>query len=192
MNLELKHIAPYLPYDLEFKDPETVVPGVMVAIVAGMPGLLFYEDGDNIEYFDLSAVKPLLRPISDLSLAIFDKMCQDAFGWDESYATTINGYYAVCRKEKDDDDELDAQSDWVDSDYIIAAEEADHDNVISIRKINPKAVFQFDIAWGCSDEMRYFADFNTVEALRQQLFKQHFDVYGLIDAGLALNKLDYK
>lgn len=65
--LELRHIAPYLPYELEFKDPETVIPGVMVAICAEMPGLLFYEDKDTIEYFDLSKIKPLLIPLSELT-----------------------------------------------------------------------------------------------------------------------------
>jgi len=65
--LELKHIAPYLPYDLEFKDPETVVPGVMIAICAEMPGLLFYQNKDTIEYFNLNKIKPLLLPLSELN-----------------------------------------------------------------------------------------------------------------------------
>jgi hypothetical protein len=131
MKLELKHIVPYLPYELEFNDPETVVLGVMVAIVTGMPGLIFYEDKDTIEYYDLSAIKPLLIPMSELT------------------------------KE-----ELRAQGFHSHIDFLT------HEKRSPIGEMG-------EYGWkdGAPWEMVTY------------LFSKHFDVFGLIDAGLAINKL---
>jgi len=186
--LELKHIAPYLPYELQFKDPETVVPGVMVAIVAGMPGLLFYEEKDEIEYFDLYAVKPLLVPLSELSLEKFANIIQQMTGWKEIIYAKVGYYWAVCEKVNEDDDEP-LNDDRIE--YINRVEECDYDNVISMRAFRPNQVIDLDLAYGTSDEMRYFMPYKVTLAWYSFLYKNHYDLHGLIDAGLALNKLEY-
>ena len=141
MKLELKHISPYIPYDLEFKDPETVVPGVMVAICAGMPGLLFYENKDEIEYFDLSRVKPLLIPLSELP---------------KQAKSTVVGIRNI--------DQINSKS-W----YLI--------------KHKGGETCFYDLP----EEMPIEDVYDTYE----QLFAAHYDVFGLIEKGLALNKLDH-
>lgn len=62
--LLITDILGYLPYSLELKANDTVAPGVMVSILSGMPGLLLYEDKDTVHYYELSAVKPLLLPLT--------------------------------------------------------------------------------------------------------------------------------
>lgn len=139
--LELRHIAPYLPYELEFKDPETVTPGVMVAIVAGMPGLLFYENKDEIYYFDLGRIKPLLLPLSELRSEKYINIFFEKDGFMDEVTETNN--------QLQDCNNFINQFKITDNDYC-----------------HPYNFFSL-------------------------LFQHHFDVFGLINAGLALNKLDH-
>lgn len=87
--LSLEQLASYLPYELQVKANDTVTPGVLVSICSGMAGLLLYEEKDEIEYYDLSEIKPLLIPLSecekhlnvdsgleiDSSILTFNKYC---------------------------------------------------------------------------------------------------------------------
>lgn len=136
--LEIKHIAAYLPYELEVKANDTVAPGVMVSIVAGMPGLLLYDDKDNIEYYELSAIKPLLIPLSELK--------------------NLDNYTLIQFIKKQTGLQIDYELDI----------EVDVNKQQSIWMPIPKVIEVYNI-----------------------LLQHHYDVFGLIDAGLALNKLDY-
>lgn len=144
--LTLQDLAPYLPYELEFKDPETIAPGVMVAIVAGMPGLLFYEDEDEIHYFDLCAIKPLLYPLSAMNSIIPEidnryapiEILRSRFNYPSLMAFKYNSVY------KD-----------VEGDFGGTSQAIGH------------SVFR-------------------------QLYEWNFDMSGLLDAGLALNKLNHQ
>lgn len=140
--LEPKHIYPYGPYDLQFKDPETVAPGVMVAIVAGMPGLLFYEEKDEIEYFDLSRVKPLLIPLS----ALMNN--PEETGLANQFTSALLQLGVILTE------------DFLFKNLIVRLKELEVMNRM------------------------YYHVF-------QSLVEKHYDVFFLIDAGLALNKLDY-
>lgn len=140
--LELRHIAPYLPYELQFKDPETIAPGVMVSIVTGMVGLLLYENTDNIEYYELSDIKPLLIPLSELNNII----------------PTIN---SECTP------------------YQILQSRFNYPTLRS---------FQYNFIYG-DVEVDMGSTMQVIGySIFQQLFEWHIDAFGLIDAGLALNK----
>ncbi len=66
MKLELRHLAPYLPYKLKgFYDGENE--GIEI-----MRGLVEDEIITDVDQFELTDFKPLLRPISDLSSDEFD------------------------------------------------------------------------------------------------------------------------
>jgi hypothetical protein len=113
----------------------------MVSITAGMPGLLFYEDRDNIEYYDLPRIKPILRPLSEL-----DKIIPEI-------------------------DEFDTPLYLIKSKFNYPNLKFEYN---SIYKDTEVSVGNTDQAFGYS--------------VFQQLFEWHFDVFGLIPAGLALNK----
>lgn len=70
--LTIEQYAPYLPSELQVKDPLTIGPGVMVSICTGMIGLLLYEDTDNIEYYEPCELKPILKSLNDLTTEDLD------------------------------------------------------------------------------------------------------------------------
>ena len=139
MKLELKHLAPYLPYALEFdyyKDVWQMTDlGASGIITAIMPK-------NKHRVFRLSIIKPLFRPLSDLTKEIehngkrFIPM-EVMFGWD------------------------------------IKEEEA------------------FDIYGTLPDAWKAFLAVDLSKAWDYRvmilLFEWHFDVFGLIDKGLAIN-----
>lgn len=160
--LELKHILPYLPYELEVKGNDTVAPGVMVSIVSGMPGLLLYEDKDNIEYYELSAIKPLLIPLSGLT----QQQWHNVFN-----AGLLNANPALPEEFLKAKRSVEYHHEAIELCY-------DHSgNSIS---------YSFDEFMFTSNGIR----FNQIAAY-QKLYEHHADIHHLIDAGFALNKLDY-
>lgn len=60
--LELKHLAPYLPYGLKFL---TVFDKQTPKLLTGICGnIIYYEDHEK--WIAIDAIKPILRPLSDL------------------------------------------------------------------------------------------------------------------------------
>jgi hypothetical protein len=72
MNLEIKHLAPYLPYMLKckIKNGEEILIDTLQAIYNSSirPECTFYNIIESQQGFDF--VKPILRPLSDLSKEI--------------------------------------------------------------------------------------------------------------------------
>lgn len=68
MKLELKHIAPYLPYGLKVLRPDKKT----ILEIKGVNGnlIIFERIGNLSQYGDLSNSKPILRPLSDLTKEI--------------------------------------------------------------------------------------------------------------------------
>ena len=118
MKLELKHLAPYLPYGLKFKD---------------IPKGYNKDRLLNIVSFEwcLSNGKPILRPLSDLTKEI-----------------KVNGNLFT----------------------------PNHHPLFKI-------FISADMDWFI-DNCPFFVDYGQV----QKLLEWHFDVFGLIDAGLAIDK----
>ena len=64
MELELKHIVGYLPYKLKCSDGELI--GIQDHILwSGV-----FERNHGADYIPISAIKPILRPLSDLTKEI--------------------------------------------------------------------------------------------------------------------------
>jgi len=162
--IQLNQIAHYLPYDLEFKDPETVCPGTMVAIVAGMPGLIFYEDKDDINYFDLHRIKPLLIPLSQLTKA-------------QWFSILMQGLHQTTPPM------LNMMPQFIPSIEF-------HDD-LAVEMIYTGTGHTFSYSYKEKQFESHGLRFNNL-AVIEELYKIHADVDFLIDAGLALNKLDHQ
>lgn len=126
-------------------------------------------------------IKPILRPLSDITEEDFYSF----FSTTDDYIlvkATINRLWCAGHYDKKEYDERVAEELPVDSvDLIYDLEEADHANVFSSTK-------QGDLAHGCSDEMRWFMDIETLAAWHTHLRKRGIDVDGLIKSGLAIDK----
>lgn len=148
MKLELKHLAPYLPYGLKaiyyFENEENEI--VEITGTSLFSNELHYQlrfkDGKTIGLFK-DDFKPILRPLSDLTKEI------DHNG--ESFVPfeKIKNYH---------------------TDYFC---DTDFENYILDRVKNPDF-------WACV----IFLPSGLVDLL----LKWHFDVFGLIPKGLAINK----
>lgn len=146
MKLELKHLAPYLPYGLKVTKENWIRIGTLVSWVT-------FEDGLQIEldYAITTQAKPILRPLSDLSRSGDDKILINEHTINMLISDLFNLEYGAfgCYK-----------------------------NELSI------------ILFGDSD-LRYDQDkpisFDVFFAIQNELLKAHYDIFGLIDKGLAID-----
>lgn len=69
MKLELHHIAPYLPYELEILDTIEEIKGVLCGINMNTVSYLWGDNEINLSAM-IDSVKPLLKPLSDLTKEI--------------------------------------------------------------------------------------------------------------------------
>lgn len=140
MNLELKHLSPYLPYGLKLQfiiREEVVRTGVMTR-------LLNYSHEthpervaiDNYDSEHIWMFKPILRPMSDINSTIETK------DGDKNFASLLDLI-------KDED------GDWCE---IVYVDQCESPFVLSL-----------------------------VTGVNWWMFENHFDVFGLIDAGLAID-----
>ena len=139
MQLELKHLAPYLPYGLEVEHEGHIAVIVSLYLPAGHPNnhdlwIVSMEDKNDRELscgVNFKEIQPILRPLSDLTKEI------------EEGKKPIAEWLMLCK--------------------------------------NSKGVWSFDTN-----------DFSTWELTAvvneiNLLFKNHFDVFGLIEKGLAID-----
>jgi hypothetical protein len=140
MKLELKHLAPYLPYELK------ILNGKEYDIVNGIDNktVISLFRGHLENFTTIENVKPILRPLSDLSKVI-----------------NIDG-----------------------------------DSFIPIYLLkNIRYEFESDLSFGfdpqsdgytchCSSQYLEFSEYYEINS---KLFEWHFDVFGLIETGLAID-----
>jgi hypothetical protein len=134
MKLELKHLAPYLPYGLK------LVPDNYRSMGSGYGYYHRELDIDALYRCNIEDLKPILRPMSD-----FDKM---GLLGDDHYS-----YMSKLNKE------------------VIGEWFVDRDLDFEIDSHNDTSYFPA----------------NTAYNLYEFLFEHHFDVFGLIPAGLAVD-----
>ena len=156
MKLELKHIAPYLPYDLQVKCYDIVwsVEGLRDGVVMS----LFLIDKYTLTSAYLSDVKPILKPISSMTkeeayelgiLLISEADMEDKeIGIGEMTLMGV-AYPTIVYKDKEDEE------------YSVT---------IQFSSIGISGI-----------------DLIPYEAY-EWLFKNNFDVFGLINRGLAVIK----
>ena len=65
MNLEIKHLAPYLPYGLKINHPLGVF--TLLGLRDINMQMALFENRDDVLWGYLYEVKPILRPMSDLT-----------------------------------------------------------------------------------------------------------------------------
>lgn len=127
MELELKHLSPYLPYGLNIKLNDKLYELIYVDYGSGYweeLGLLDKDSG-NKEYTSTINIKPILRPVSHITKDEFNDLYEN----------------------------LSYQSQGL--------------------------ILRNDLIGNWAESMRYY-DF-------KKLLYNHFDVFGLIDAGLAID-----
>ena len=154
MKLELKHITPYLPYDLQVKCYDNVW-----SVEAFRKGVsLFLMDDSALTSADLSDVKPILRPLSSITK-------------EEAYEF---GVLLMGEADMEDKEVGIGEMRLMGATYptIVYKDKEDEEYSITI---------QFSSV-GISG-----IDLVPYEAY-EWLFNHHFDVFNLIDKGLAIAK----
>lgn len=130
MKLELKHLTPYLPYELKvLTGIQSKTPRLLSSINSRWMTVKYVDENDGDYNHAIYMIKPILRP-----LTVFDSFQND----------------------------LDLTTDF-ESCYRVSSG---------------------DIAFINTSDKTYLSDIVTVSEF---MFKNHFDVFGLIPAGLAVS-----
>lgn len=154
MNLEIKHLSPYLPYKLKILNGWGDIKTLTYT----------YLDDENNGF--VVGVKPILNPLSDLTKEI-----------------EVNGEKFIPIEKLLD---INSGHKWATSDYLIT------DNSVNEYWTGLKdgdtfgynSEFQF---FYILDKNYIFKKITNQLDLFQKLFEWHFDIFGLIDAGLAID-----
>jgi hypothetical protein len=144
-----------------------------------------YEFGD-IEYDTIEEycqwVKPILRPLSDITEKDFYSFNQPETENDILITATINKRWCAGWYDKKEYDERVEEGLCTDAeDLLYDLEDADHENVICCDKNGT-------ISHGLNDDYCYFVDLPTQSNWINHLRKRGFDCDRLIESGLAINK----
>lgn len=181
--LTIEHLAPYLPYRLKIgiDEKEATLLGINENLVLLSKYHYFTPNCSNIfirpeMYHEIHLIKPLLIPLGELTSPMFDGgslltiISHEHFGFGKGYFSepefkviNENGYFGYQNKYQGLYF-VREETNYGISTYFHSVQK---DNAIW----NPQKV---------SSQLEMF----------QFLFKYHFDVFGLIDAGLALNKIN--
>jgi hypothetical protein len=177
MKLELKHLAPYLPYGLKMINEKS---GSIIEIQGAYENtesadiVIMSKNGCNSHSLSIWPFKPILRPLSDLTDKSFiehltRKAINQIWGYasesdfdvleDVHYYDEGNGYGIKCICEG-----------WIIGFTV---------------EFNRQKDFFLTIRNNEEQEGRYLI-LDKLE-LFNWLFSHHFDIFGLIDAGLAID-----
>lgn len=135
MKLELKHLAPYLPYGLKIEHSTFQTGKRKISELTSIKSNSV--ETEHRIYCQIENCKPILRPISEL----LEKLDFFELGDDDNYSI-----------------------------------EFDHGNIKLIKNLESIA-----------DNKSYFDIQFLPYAVVQQLIEWHFDIFGLIPAGLAIS-----
>lgn len=128
--------------------------------------------------WDWDNIKPILRPMSDLNEKDFKQIAKKLLNTEELIFATSDNMWLACSKEHPEQNELEMS----DIERIYYAEECNYDNVISMDIKNEKS-----FAYGCSEDFRFFIGLEKNVIVFQELLKMKFDVFSLIQEGLAID-----
>ena len=160
--LELKHIAPYLPYGLMVMRPD----GNTILPCDGILGTLIqHRVKDHIEYSSLCGCKPILRPLSDL-----DKPCLEGERVPMIELAKKHIEYDEANKDSD-----------IKVEYFFTRQT--HVTVTWKHPISNEPLFDDRLFIQTIPE-RIFLNTYWVN---EYLSENHFDIFGLIEKGLAID-----
>ena len=131
MKLEIKHLAPYLPYRLKYVDSNNNI--VDLKAIDNDIHFVNFGWGDAKEY---SEIKPILRPLSEFDNSEYIGLIRD-YVLNKNWCDAYDDYFEI----------------WFD----------DMTNVHKLVLQAPYCIFQY-------------------------FLENHFDVFGLIEQNLAINK----
>lgn len=161
MELELKHLAPYLPYGLKMYYYDPVVKISYIKSLTGVDVDCIRINGD-VEYIPID-YKPILSPMSDLIKPVLSKVI----------------YREPLRHLKHggtDLDQLRISSDCCGEIEYSCCDNEGHETRYNVKEMTFTQRFNGDT--------RYYK--NQYESMCR-LFEWHFDVFGLIEKGLAID-----
>ena len=174
MKLELKHLAPYLPYGLTGKTKKEIEPWKIVGYKEDSfsitePTLLCtHSTYKNVINIWSRNIKPILRPLSDLTKEIehngekimpileLAKVSDNYFKWEFNNESLFHKS-VFCKHENG----------WT---YRFSI------------NTNGKKFYSINTTFD-----GIFTQTNDPHLVMIKLFEMHFDVFGLIDAGLAID-----
>jgi len=161
-HLTIKHLAPYLPYGLKGSWTETFE-------IEKLIGFCEDEVITNVEQFPLKDFKPILRPLSDLIEEIEHN--------GEKFIPLIKLF------------DISVGHNWSSTNYLGCILGV---NEFWLQLKDKKPSFAFGYNW--ENEMFYYLTkenyylkvYNQL-GLFNKLFEWHFDVFGLIEKGIAID-----
>ena len=156
--LELKHLAPYLPYGLKLYHVECYEITIMNAIEDSL------KSNGIQDVIDIEDLKPILRPLSDLTKEI------------EIFVEIFSLCYGINYTKNEIHNVFDSRI--ANKNYYLLTE---LNRQISISYDGDKQVFR------TFDKSEKSIQMKTQLGLFNILFKNHFDVFGLIKKGLAID-----
>lgn len=161
MKLELKHLAPYLPYNLqvEYKGEITTIDAL------DSSGGVFVGKNRVVSFIDLKNVKPILRPLSSITKEESSKILSKAQG------VSVNE--DTFRIFKNNNDTIIIQYEYLND--VLLCLSLSYTNRVFIA--TPYAIY------GSRKRVT-----STPMFIYDWFIENHFDVFGLIGKGLAIAK----
>lgn len=177
MKLELKHLAPYLPYGL--KVLRSRINGNERHTVRGMSAYNIFTQSDGTSLISIKKIKPILRPLSDLTNAI----THDGNTFIPLLELANSNYYI----ESNLSNKFDLFQKNNDSYYIAySSKESINKYQFNVGTFDEKGGdnnLYFRFYSHNNRERNHYSDITNY----QNMFRWHFDVFGLIDKGLAVD-----
>jgi hypothetical protein len=179
---EIKEVLPfYLGCDLvhEF-DKESVSIGKMIGITESEinPGETVVITSHSYSEWFVAQVKPVLRKLSDMTEEDFQDVAKYFFGTDKLVFANYDKHWYAC------DRELDPEFDGDIIEHINEACDDDPENTIMC----DLRTWNITHGWITWDEVYHGFSVTEQAKIFQALLSKSFDLFGLIDSGLAINK----
>lgn len=177
--LTIEHLAAHLPHEVDFVVQGLGKPERHTLTQMNLKILL-----EHIRVFDNA--KLMLKPLSSINQREMVEILAEAMGWE--YASALHTSEGVEVFIRGDDYKFDPERSEGDEieyirDYMDKLEEADGESVLVC-----DVPFHMgkNLRWGTQD-IQYFVDMKTHLAVLRELCKRHYDIYGLIEADLAID-----
>jgi hypothetical protein len=183
VKLELKHLEPYLPYGLKTKTSKTI----SILIGVDKTSIIEYLDTCRVKldrtlsaYFPIQSIKPILRPLSDLVkeievdgekfIPITELRCIEQGNWDEDvflkdHTQIID--YGIRKAEYESDCYWIEWKDGITQTQILSFKDNDFSRIWKEKMMGV----------GVNNQLMLF----------NKLYEWHFDVFRLIEKGLAID-----
>ena len=178
MELELKHIAPYLPYNLKLDTPN----GIITEYTLSTNGDVRHFCKDWLVYdYKISDIKPILRPMCDLTKEVNGVIpIVELYKLSNEYNSGVRLKYKFIDSFVGGKVLKISHSDGSYTEFIYSN--------LEFRKeiIHPKGAYIYGM--NIPGQVYVGSRVHNSYRLFGYLLENHFDIFGLIDEGLAIDK----